>query len=136
MDLKLVPIPSSALEGTEPEWMPFVTAIARRIRCHPEQLRQQVLSNAVHVILIWDNEAKKSVFLIGTQITLRGDDRIGELVWATGSLDGFALFDELERYHREHLGCAGMKAVARPGWSRLLKGKGYRVTHVVMEKDF
>lgn len=32
-------------------------------------------------------------------------------------------------------GCAAMELIARPGWSRLLKGHGYAVTHLFCEKE-
>jgi hypothetical protein len=32
-------------------------------------------------------------------------------------------------------GCSAMEPVARPGWERVLKGRGYRKTHVHLEKE-
>jgi len=58
-------------------------------------------------------------------------------VWTTGKdrHKWVHLLPELERMFCE-LGCVGMEAMARPGWSRELKRHGYRMTHIKFEKDF
>ena len=33
------------------------------------------------------------------------------------------------------MGCSMIEAGARPGWARVLKGDGYRSTHVMLERD-
>lgn len=136
MTVVLAPIASEHLEATEPHWLPFIHAIASRIGCHVEQLVDDVLSNRVHLILAWEPDRKVALALCGTTIIERGDRRIGEIVWATGSgrEHWFPLIDDLERYHRDHLGCSGMKAVARLGWKKELAKRGYSATHIVMEK--
>lgn len=138
MSIHLVPIPLDALDGTAGTWLPFLEAIAKRTRGHVAHLIEMVRSGEVQLHIAWDAEDKTAKALAGTRIVLRGDDRIGEFVWMSGSgrQHWLPLFDDLERYHRDHLGCAGFRAIARPGWSPFLKSKGYRVTHVTLEKDF
>jgi hypothetical protein len=43
------------------------------------------------------------------------------------------LLDEIERWARDR-GCALMQPIARPGWERVLAKRGYRKTHVMLEK--
>jgi hypothetical protein len=138
MNLVLVPIPSDALERTAPVWLPFVERIAQRSRNSLAECLTQIRSGEVHIHLAWEPATREAHALAGTRILKRGGDRVGELVWATGSgrRHWLPLIDDLERYHRAHLGCVGMNAVARKGWSRDLKAKGYRITHLVFEKDF
>ena len=136
--LVLVPVPTCALQATAAIWLPFVERIAQRTRQNLENLVGQILSNEVQVHLAWEPETQTAHALAGTRIVVRGDARLGEIVWTTGMgrRRWLPLLADLEAYHREHLGCAGMIAVARPGWSKELRARGYRLTHVMMEKDF
>src|SRR5262249_52473075 len=136
--LVLVPVPSEELARTAPLWLPFVARIAGRTRNSVPELVSQIRSGEVHIHLAWDPAARRAHALAGTRILLRGGERVGELVWATGSgrRHWLPLLDDLERYHADELGCVGMNAVARKGWSRDLARRGYRVTHLVLEKDF
>ena len=138
MMLVLVPIPSDAVEGTAGIWRPFVEQIAARTRQHLDHLVGQIRSGEVQIHLVWEPQTQSAHALAGTRIVLRGNDRIGEIVWTTGigRRRWLPLIADLETYHREHLGCAGMTAIARPGWSRELKARGYRLTHVMMDKEF
>ena len=132
-----VPIPFDALSKTQPHWLPFVQRIGERSRCGVKQHLDEIASGQVQIHLAWDRAEKRARALAGTEIHLRGADRIGVLVWCTGSMRElwFPLLNDIERYMREYHGCAGIRAIARPGWSKLLKQNGYRLTHVVMEKD-
>jgi len=137
-DLILASLPSSAIAETAPIWLPFLARIAKRQGVPPHQLVAQVMSDEVQLHLAWDPAAREAHALAGTRIILCGDKRRGELIWTTGLARArwLPLLADLETYHRDHLGCAGMSAVCRPGWRRDLRARGYRVTHLVMEKDF
>lgn len=138
MSLVLVPIPFDQVQGTANVWLPFVEKIARRTRCSVDELSGMILSGDVHIHLAWEPTAKRAHALAGSQLYWRGGQKVGELIWCTG--DGrkhwLPLLDDLEKHHREILGCVGMNAKARFGWMRDLKDRGYRATHVLMEKDF
>ena len=41
---------------------------------------------------------------------------------------------EIEDWAR-HRGCTAIEPIARPGWERKLTARGYRKTHVVLEKS-
>lgn len=138
MPLVLVPIPSSELEGWSPHWLPYIAQIAERTKQSQDQLIGQILSCEVHLHLAWEPETKTAQALAGSRIILRGNDRIGELIWMTGigRKRWLHLLDDLERHHRDELGCVAISAVCRPGWFKDLKAKGYRVTHLSMERAF
>lgn len=137
MSLALVPIPLDKLEETRGHWFPFVASIAKRQRCFVEQRLADVYSGNVALVLVWDTEKREARALAGYSILSRGPDRIFKFVWLTGirSADWIELYSELEK-HARALGCSGMVALARPGWSKNLKNWGYRLAHVEFEKDF
>ena len=88
-------------------------------------------------ILIWDDAEQRAVALIGMRYTTRGDELLAEDGVKLTGRDRKAwqhLLPELERYLREHVGCVAVRPLCRPGWSRFLKTRGYRTTHVQMEK--
>lgn len=133
----LVPVPIENVRDTAPHWVPFVEAIARRSGCTAPQLVDEILTGLVHPILIWEPETLTAHALIGLRFFMRGDDRVAEWVWMTGRCrkSWEHLLPELERYCKEHLGCAALRAIARPGWLKILKPKGYHMTHVVAERE-
>lgn len=138
MPLVIVPLPLSHLEGTESVWRPYVESIAKRGRWKIDVMLQNIASGEVHLILVWDAQHKSARALCGVRRILRADGLVGEMVWMTGigRTEWTGLLPQLENYMREHQECIGMTAVCRPGWSRTLKAQGYRLTHLVMEKDF
>ena len=135
--MHLVPIPTTAehVQGSAKHWVQFLPAIAKRSKEPVEELMLKVLNHEVQVILIWDDEAKEALALLGVQYRLRDNARIGELVWLTGvAREAWQhLLSDLEKY-LQHVGCVECRPLCRPGWSKLLKQHGYRMTHVVMEK--
>lgn len=133
-----VPIPIDALEQTAGVWAPFLESIAQRTRQSIEQILVQIQDGSVHLHVAWEPDEQKAYALAGTRILLEGDDKVGQIIWLTGMERGkwLALFPEFEKYHREHLGCVGMSAIARRGWVKELKAGGYRVSHVLAEKRF
>lgn len=137
MSLVLVSIPHDQLIGTQHVWLPFVEKIARRTRNSVDELSGQIASGEIQIHLAWHPIDKRAHALAGTRLFLRGGCKVAELVWCTG--DGrkhwLPLLDEMEAHHRA-IGCVGMNALARFGWMRELKERGYRATHVMLEKDF
>lgn len=133
-----VPIPLDVLNSTQMKalWEPFIPSIVQRTRQSTEQVLKQIKDGSVELHLVWDNEEQKAHALAGTRIFLQGDDKVGQIIWATGfdREKWFSLISDLERYHKEHHGCIEMTAIARPGWKRDLQQHGYRVSHVLVEK--
>lgn len=134
----LVPIPTPDVGKAAPIIDTFLPSIARRGRVPVAMLWDELRNGETQAHVVWDAKNKQAAALIGTRIVLRGERRLGELSWCTGAARGqwFELITQLETYMRDHLQCEGIKAVCRPGWSKELKGKGYRLTHLIMEKDF
>lgn len=138
MPLALVPIPLDCLEGSAHLRRPYILAIAERSKNDPKAMEDMLYRGEAQAFLIWDDEKKRPQAFIGVRYAARGAERIGELIWLTGeNRAAWAhLFTELETYLHKHQGCVAIKAIARPGWSKHLKGHGYRLTHCVMEKEF
>lgn len=138
MTLSLVPIPPDYLEGSRPLWFPYLASIAERSGNDVNEKIRMLCAGEAQAFLIWDDEANRARAFIGVRYAGRGPDRIGELIWLMGENRAawVHLFGDLEKYLREHQGCVALKAIARPGWSKHLKASGYRLTHVVMEKEF
>jgi hypothetical protein len=136
--LRLIPIPTTPvyIKKSTPHWYPFLEGISRRSKQSVAELFAKVAGGDVQPILVWDEVAKKAVALVGMQYHRRGDDLIAEWVWMTGKgmKQWQGLLPELERYLKQHVGCAQIRPICRPGWSRFLKTQGYRVTHYTMEK--
>ena len=132
----MVPIPVEALKGSELVWMPFIESLAKKFRCPVEELTEQMYSGLVHIVLVHDGE--KAHALCGIRFSQVGDRLIARLTWMTGKGRHlwFDLLDDLERYLVERYGCSEISAEARTGWMRALKGRGYRMTYVIMEKAF
>ena len=138
MPLVLVPIPRDHLAVTASVWLPLVGRIAKRSRNRLAELVHQIASGEVMIHLAWDDGAREARALAGTRLFLRGGRPVAELVWCTGGgrKDWLPLLVDLENYHREAFGCTAMNAVARFGWMKELKARGYRPTHVILEKEF
>jgi hypothetical protein len=135
--MKLVPVPVDAIDRLEHVWRPFLEKIAERSRAPVEQLVDDVRTARVIVHLAYDPETRTTQALAGTTVEKFGNKTVAVLVWCTGSgrKHWFPLLSQIEAYHRE-LGCSAVIARCRPGWKRALEQNGYRMTHLVMEKDF
>lgn len=134
--MQFVPIPNTK-EGTDetfPIWFPFLKDISRRSKEPIEELLGQIARREVQLALVWDGN--KAHALVGIRILRRGKDLIGEIIWLTGKgmREWRELLPELEKYLKQHIGCAEIRPVCRLGWSRFLKTKGYKATHMTMEK--
>jgi hypothetical protein len=136
--MKLVPIPMTDqhLQQTVQHWGPFLPAIAKRSKEPLRDLIAKVAQKHVQPILIWDDQINLPVALLGVAYHNRGDDLIGEIVWTTGTgrEQWQDLLSELERYLKDHIGCAIIRPVCRPGWKKFLQARGYHETHVTLEK--
>lgn len=137
--MKLVTIPPQQLNATAQHWAPFIEEIARGQRCHITQRLHDIYSGQVQLFVAWNEETGKVEALAGVTLMVRGDDRVGRIVWTTGEEDRTRwqdLYHDIEKFCRHRWGCVGMEAVARPGWSKQLKEWGFRLRHVIYEKDF
>lgn len=139
MRLKLVPIPQTQqhLEGTAHQWIGLLFKISERSGETLEQLVGRVTSGEVQLHLAWDADTDTAMALAGTRILVRGDGKVAEIIWLTGSgrEHWFPLIGEFETYMRDQQNCSGMRAIGRPGWEKSMLESGYRKTHIVFEKE-
>jgi hypothetical protein len=136
--VQFVPIPTTK-EGVEenfPLWFPFLKDISKRSKEPITDLMRQVKFYDVQIALVWDEDNNKATALIGIRYFRRGDELIADIIWLTGRgmKQWTHLLPQMEKYLKEHVGCAIIRPICRPGWSRLIKSQGYKLTHYVMEK--
>jgi len=75
-----------------------------------------------------------AVIVIALRIYPMGAVELHGLV-AAGALDGIlALIDQAESWGRAH-GCVFASIASRPGWQRVLKGRGYAPFQVELRKE-
>ena len=131
--MHFMPLQFEDLTRLFPLWWPFLDNISKRSKEPIEQLEAAIKQREVQVALVWDDS--KAHALVGLRFVQRGTDTIGEIVWLTGKgmKQWQYLLPEMEQYLRDR-GCVEIRPICRPGWARLLKPKGYRITHYVMER--
>jgi hypothetical protein len=134
--VKLVPIPFRDIEESRHVWLPFLQSIADHSGFDAEQLLARITSGEVQPIVIWDEQAKEARAFGGMRLYDRGKDRIAEVIWMTGSgKDTWThLIGDFENYARS-LGCAGVRMFARRGWKPFFHARGYRETHVILDRE-
>jgi hypothetical protein len=134
--MHFVPIQTSQdeLRKLAPLWLPFLPGIAKRSSETVEEMLDSIAAGRVQIGLAWDGERAHA--LVGMQYRKHNSGLICELIWMTGkNMETWRdLLPEVEQYLREHVHCTDIRPICRPGWSRFLKGRGYRTTHYVMEK--
>jgi hypothetical protein len=134
--MHFVPIPThiDALRKTREHWLPFLPVIAESQGEPLEGLLDQIFSGFTHIGVVWDGE--KAHALAGWH--LRRGGKVAEIIWIEGVQreNWQHLLPELEKYLTEHLKVDVIRPIARPGWTRLLKRAGYKLTHCVMEKNY
>jgi len=131
--LRLVAIPLDRHEATTPLWLPFLPRIAQRSHENVADLIGQIARREVRLVLVMDGEQAKA--LIGVRIHDMGGKICGDMIWLAGfdREQWQQLLPELEQMLRD-AGCTMCRPICRPGWSRYLKTRGYRLRHVIMEK--
>jgi hypothetical protein len=131
-----IPLTDEHLNKTFPLWFPFLAGIARRSKETVQDLMAAIGRKDIQPILMWDEAESKAYALLGIRLVKRDDDLIAEWVWMTGrEMQRWVhLLPEVEKYLKQHLHCAGSRPICRPGWSRLLRKHGYKITHYTMEK--
>jgi hypothetical protein len=136
--MQFVPIPTDTkyINGMIRHWLPFLEHISSRSKEPVEALINMVARKEVQVGLAMD-EKGISHALLGIRY-IRGPEQelIGQLIWLTGRgmKTWVHLAPEVERYLKEHVGCQKVQTINRYGWIPLLKSRGFKHTHTLMEK--
>ena len=137
--MQIVPIPTTreALEKTFDHWFPFVERLAQHTKEPLQGFTQNISLGKMQIGVVWDEDHKECVALLGWQYKRAGGDLIAEILWLTGrgAKHWRHLLPELEKYLKEHNGCTKIRTISRPGWTPFLKESGYQLTHHVMEKN-
>jgi len=134
--MRLIPIriDEKSLLDAAPFWVPFLPSIARRTKETVQELARKVMSYEVRLTLLVD-DSDKPVALFGVRMHMRGDDLIAEWIWMTGHR--YKTWVHMLPEFEQLLKLAGVvecRPICRPGWAKILKPAGYRLTHMMMEK--
>lgn len=132
--MKLLPIPLAAHELWKEHWAPFLPLIAKRSHESVNDLIGQIVRREVRLVLVVDDDAKVQA-LVGVRIHQMNGKSCGDMIWLAGF--GREQWQELLPAFEQLLrdaGCVMCRPICRPGWSRYLKTRGYRLRHVIMEK--
>lgn len=138
MTLQLLPIPVEHVKSLRVYWGPFVDQVADRGLQTSEEIAADAMAGRIILALAWDAQNVSAKAMAGVEILKDARGRLWcHLIYCTGHdlPQWFDLVDEIERWAKDHLGCSAMRATCRSGWVRPLKGKGYRETHRVVEKE-
>jgi hypothetical protein len=129
----LLPIPLNEHEAWEKYWAPFLPRIAQRSHESVSDLKGQIIRREVRLLLVMDGD--KAQALVGVYIHQMGGKSYGDMIWLAGfnREQWQELLPQFEQMLRD-AGCIMCRTICRPGWSRFLKPRGYRLKHVIMEK--
>lgn len=128
-------IPATEVEAVWPLVAPLIAAACTRGggKRTPNDVRRALADRDQQLWLAWDGSV---VALAVTEIACYPRKKCCRILICTGR----------ERQSWQHRlavieawakaqGCVAMELIARPGWSRLLKGQGYAITHLFCEKE-
>ena len=135
MQLIPIPIDEKSLLDWAPFWFPFLPSIAKRTKEDVKEIARKVMYREVRLTLAWDETIDKPVALFGVRLHMRGNDLIAEWIWMTGQRykTWAYLLPEFEQLLKR-AGVVECRPICRPGWAKILKPSGYRLTHITMEK--
>jgi len=135
MQLIPIPIDEKSLLDWAPFWFPFLPSIAKRTKEDVKEIARKVMYREVRLTLAWDETIDKPVALFGVRLHMRVNDLIAEWIWMTGQRykTWAYLLPEFEQLLKR-AGVVECRPICRPGWAKILKPAGYRLTHIAMEK--
>lgn len=95
-----------------------------------------IASGAMQLWLAYDDENEKLEGLAITEIAQYPQRKICRFICATGENyeRWFHHMEEMEKWGIS-MGCDGFQAECRAGWQRPLKDQGYRLSHIIMNKE-
>lgn len=136
--ISLSPIPAQLLEETKVIWFPHLVNLAERYKLKIDTMCERMHSGEIGTFLVWDDEAKKAKAFIGVSYMERAkNERVGEIVWLNGEdrKSWIHLLADLEKYLIEYEQCVSVRTIARKGWKPHLESAGFKLTHMVFEKE-
>jgi hypothetical protein len=95
---------------------------------------EAIQNRSAQLWLCWENEKPEAVCVTQIENTSKGKHCAIWIMTGHDRTDWQDLIDDLEAWARRE-GCVMMRHEARPGWARILKSRGYRMPHVILEKE-
>lgn len=97
---------------------------------------KKIASGHMQLWAAYDEDADVVSGVAITEIAVYPQRRICRFLCATGEnmSEWVDFIDDIEKWG-ESMGCDGFQAECRPGWERVLKDKGYRKSHVILNKE-
>lgn len=113
---------------------PFIeTAMAESLYDEPSSVYEAIKEARAVLWVVWEDGEIHAVVV--TQLEQQPKAKICS-IWictGTGREDWEHLISEIEAFAVRE-GCTLMRHCARPGWARVLKPRGYVMSHVILEK--
>ncbi len=94
------------------------------------------LSGDNQLWLVWDDDAEEKLKgVVVTRIIIRPNSKVANIFICTGKQRKLwqDRLHDIEKWAKDNK-CTHFETYARPGWSKLLKQKGYKMTHYLLEK--
>lgn len=94
------------------------------------------LSGDNQLWLVWDEDAEDKLRgVVVTRIIIRPNSKVANIFICTGKQRKLwqDRLHDIEKWAKDNK-CTHCETYARPGWSKLLKQKGYKITHYLLEK--
>jgi hypothetical protein len=130
----LVDVPREHLEIVWPQvehWIAEAASLSHHYTL--QDVADALADGSAQLWLAWDD---KPIACAVTQLCASAQGRYCS-IWITAGDDlnkWIDLTDELEEWARQH-GCKFMEAMPRPGFAKAMKSRGYRMPHVILEKE-
>lgn len=98
---------------------------------------RQILKNArMQLWVVWDVENQKVLCVCVTELREYPKYRICDIkiTVGRGMKTWFHFIDHIMEWAKKQ-GCKKMEVFARPGWKKILESRGFKQTHVQIEKE-
>jgi hypothetical protein len=134
MNTRVELIPNASIDLMWPRILPYVESFCEDSdgSIDPEFVLENLKTGAMNAWYMMGEDG-----MLGVTLTELRQTKIKEFIIfvCTGEemVSWYDLIEELEKYARS-IGCKKSVAVTREGWKKMLKPKGYMLTHVVLEK--
>ena len=132
---RLVPIPTTHVDGLWPLLLPDLSKICERGGFDPDQTKARAKGGYVQLHMVWD-DAEKAVLAVGVT-ELKVLDNGERQCWFLGCAGRERvrwqhLMADMEAWARDHQNCARLVLLSPKGWGRIFPD--FKMTHVVLEK--
>jgi hypothetical protein len=144
--IRLLPVPTTKpyIETWLPELEKFKPLIleGRESAELWEEILQDVRDGKIQLFFLADYRDDSSqpvmIAVLGLSYLREGGQLVAEGCWVVGEGVNawFYLYPEFEEYLIKHVGVKKFGTKCRPGWARLMRGHGYKQTHVYIERRF